>query len=459
MQITGSMIYPGVGYIVMAIEASRQLQDFSAAITGFRLRDISIMTALQIPDVEDGVEVTLSMRAANDSSLSASSIWKEFWISSYNPDGDNWVEHCRGKISVELDKEAESIDGEREAIERRKMFKDLFREKAEVCRLATDMTSLYVDLESIGLKFGPLFKNLSNAFYAGNHQGEAIATVTVPEIASIMPKMYLEPHVIHPATMDSMLHLFLAAFQDLTGGVKIQEPLVPIFLQEVWLSASISNEPGNQFLAHGRVQRTSHKKLAATITVWDQQGNGRFTVEGMQTTPLQNSVLDTASERQVCYNMDWQPDVDLMDVPAGAKYFERIMSKSFSDDEEMLRITKDLQLATIIYIQDAVSQIESHPFSGDLLWHHAKFLAWMQHWVSKYGKGAMMHQESEWQEIISNDELKREFLDRVCSESQDGKLLRRMGPKIMPILRQEADGRLMYFLPHRKVLTPHKPSS
>ena len=440
-EITGAVVYPGVGYIIMAIEASRQLSESKSEITGFQLRDISIKAALQVPDVEDGVEVVLSMRAATESSLSTSAIWREFWISSYSPDGETWTEHCRGKVSVEYETETGPIDKGREAAGQQQIFTDLLEQTSGRCKDSIDMTNLYSELETIGLNFGPLFKNLSQAKYAGGYQGEAVATVTVPDVAASMARNFLEPHVIHPATMDSMLHMFLAAFQDLTGGAKILEPLLPVFIQDVWVSAGTENKPGRTFTAHGSVRRISQKKLQAAITVWDSAGVGRVSVRGMQAVPLQDGTSESGGDRNLCFNIKWKPDVDLLESAKGHAYFERALEQNPANENEILRMTKELQLATIIYIRDAIKGIESNPPEGGLLWYHEKYMELLRHWWSEYEKGLILHQSPDWESIMNDPSATATFLERVAVETLDGKLLARLGPKMVPVLRQEADGK------------------
>ncbi|RFU27072.1 hypothetical protein B7463_g9261, partial [Scytalidium lignicola] len=438
-EITGSVVYPGVGYIIMAIEAVKQLSENMSEILGVRLRDISIKTALQIPDVEDGVETIISMRAVTESSLSTSNTWREFRISSYSPEGDSWTEHCRGKIALEYEVDTGPIDDGREAAGQQEMFRELLAQTKENCKNPVDMTNLYAELETIGLTFGPLFKNLSQAQYAGGYQGEAIARVTIPDVASAMPCNYLEPHIIHPATMDSMLHMFLAAFQDLTGGAKIIEPLLPVFMQEVWVSASICNKPGDTFTAHGSVRRVSHKKLEAAITVWDDDDISRVTVRGMQAVPLQDTAAVGAGDRSLCFNIDWKPDVDLLDSKEGHAYFEKVLEENPADENEILRMTKELQLATIIYVRDCINGIEANQPEGGLLWYHEKYMNVLRHWWSEYENGRILHQSPEWQTIMDDPGAMAKFLERMAGETLDGKLLYRLGPKMVPVLRQEAD--------------------
>ena len=82
----------------MAVEAITQIQEEnkdSRVISGFKLRDLSIKTALVIPDNDDGIEVVINMRKiGSEDGL----VWYGFSVKSV--DQDNWLEHSAGKIAT-----------------------------------------------------------------------------------------------------------------------------------------------------------------------------------------------------------------------------------------------------------------------------------------------------------------------------------------------------------------------
>jgi len=82
----------------MAIEAATQVHqaaDSSQLITGFRLRDISIKTALVIPEDDDGVEVLLNLRKVG---VDGGNEWYGFSVKSIS--NGAWTEHSSGVIAV-----------------------------------------------------------------------------------------------------------------------------------------------------------------------------------------------------------------------------------------------------------------------------------------------------------------------------------------------------------------------
>jgi acyl transferase domain-containing protein len=157
-KVTGRIVYPGVGFVIMAIEAVTQLTPIDTKITGYRLRDISIRSALLVPETEGGVETMLAMRPVSESSLTSSTTWREFKVLSYNTSSDDWTEHCRGMVKVEYALEPGPIDAGREATAEEQVFHSQLMDVSEKCNIPFDMSRSYSELETIGLSFGPLFK-------------------------------------------------------------------------------------------------------------------------------------------------------------------------------------------------------------------------------------------------------------------------------------------------------------
>lgn len=82
----------------MAVEAVSQMHhaaENAKPITGYRLRDITIKTALVIPDNDDGVEVLLNMRSIG---IENGSDWFAFSVKSIN--NGAWTEHSSGCVTA-----------------------------------------------------------------------------------------------------------------------------------------------------------------------------------------------------------------------------------------------------------------------------------------------------------------------------------------------------------------------
>jgi acyl transferase domain-containing protein len=241
--VTNQCVYPGVGFVLMAIEAMRQLADPNILVQSFTLRHISLKRALIVPDTKEGVETCMIITAAEESSMSKSSIWKSFRIRSYNSSSDNWDEHCTGYISINIAAPTGPVDAGRESEAQREIWRQTLESVLDSCRKPIEFNKAYEALDCIGLAYGPRFRNLSHV--KASRQGEVTGKITIPDVKSAMPKKFIRPHLIHPTTMDSMLHLFLCAILDLTGRTSLEKPAVPTFIQSLWVAANIPAQAGH----------------------------------------------------------------------------------------------------------------------------------------------------------------------------------------------------------------------
>ena len=437
-KVTGRIVYPGVGYIVMALEAARQLAEVDdAKIIGFQLRDISIKSALQVPEIDGGIETVLSMPRATESSLSDSSIWRRFKLLSYNPSSDDWTEHCTGLIKVELESKVSPVDAGREAAAEAGVLKANLEECVRKCIHSFDIARSYTELEAIGLSFGPLFRNLTNVL-SGNGIGEAIGQVCVPDICASMPKKFTHPHIIHPATMDSMLHIFLAAVQDSIGGTRLSEAMVPVFIRDVWVSREMNSKPGTLFQTHGTVRKSSQNKIKGSITVWDTENEApKIVFRGIQFVSIQSSSA-IHRKRHMNFNIEWKPDIDLHSHHQCETQLQKQITPPTSDLATVHKMAEGFNLAAIIYITDAL-KIMGNDKLDDKPEHLQKYLTWMRYQEERSRQGLILHQTPAWQMVMNSSMLKEKLLKELEQTGPEGKLTVRMGSNLVSIMRQEVD--------------------
>lgn len=436
-KVTGRIVYPGVGFVIMAIEAVTQLAPVDMKITGYRLRDVSIRSALLIPETEGGVETMLAMRPVSESSLTSSSTWREFKVLSYSTSSEDWTEHCRGMVKVEYAIETNPIDIGREAAAEEHAFHGQLIDASRNCDIPFDMPRSYSELETIGLSFGPLFKNLENVT-RDDCNGNAMGHVTVPDVRASMPKKFTHPHIIQPATMDSMLHIFLAAIQSLNIESRLIEPMVPIFMKEVWVARDISNEPGHQFRSHGAAHKTGHNKFEASITVWDTPTESpKVLFKGIQVTPLQSSST-MSGKRQLSYNVVWKPDVDLISHSQTERLARERAGPVGRSEDESLRMAEDFNLAVIAYTVDALKVLRDEILE-DIPPHHKQYLGWLHLQEERFQDGKILHQKPQWESIVNDTEQKQQLFRRVIGSGPEGALTARIGSNLVGIVRQEID--------------------
>lgn len=432
IQVTGNYVYPGVGFLVMAIEASRQLAG-EAKLHGFQLRHVSIHRALIIPDTKQGIEVSLSMTPTEPSSEIRS--WRRFHISSYNESSDAWTEHCSGDIAVDSAKVVDPIDNGREAKAEAYAQLEALRWAEDDCTRSMNFPMIYKNLQRQGLNFGPLFQNLGDVRTSGSGSGMITGTVTTPEIAKSMPKQYMHSHLIHPATMDSMIHLMIAAVIDFNGKNSLDSIRLPTFIRDVWVSADIDSSPKHDFMGHASVALSGAGKFLGRIQVFDVGTKvQRITMNDIELTLLDSRSEDTP-KRQLCTLIDWKPDISFLDCKSAC---DLVPLEKAGGSEDRLWIQR-LQLATMLHVMDALDELKDLDITTlDL--HLRRFYDWMKHMREKLVNDAIIHlPHSKFREVARDESFKEFLYTEVEGHSAEGAITIRMGRNIVGVMRNEID--------------------
>ena len=99
-------------------------------------------------------------------------------------------------------------------------------------------------LPKIGMEYGPLFRNVVS-LQAIPSSKTSYGAVVIPETKPSMPEEFEYPHTMNAATMDTVFHLLLAAFND---GRPVDEAAVPYSISDMFVAADQPLEAGTSFL-------------------------------------------------------------------------------------------------------------------------------------------------------------------------------------------------------------------
>lgn len=476
--VTDSIVVAGVTYLVMAIEAVRQLYgDRGEVPLGFNLRDVTISRALQVSE-DQHTETMFSMRRATESRQSDSSLWWEWKVTSFSAHDDSWLEHSRGQIAAETDASTATgvIDGGREESARRRHYSELLSTVTQACTAPQTeaLASKYAELERIGLGFGPMFRNItsvhsssssSSSSSSNNSQdsvdkntarGQSLATVRIPDLATAMPAHALAASVIHPPMFDSILHSFIFALQ--ASAERLTEPMVPVAMRSVWVSADIEAQPGAELTVHAAAGRVGHKRVEADITAWSTNAGAanpvRVVMRGIEAVPLQESTTagDAAGDaREICFNLDWKPDVDILEASGEAEACIRQALQPLETpalEKSAVKQLGDVQLACAIWITEAVQDLEARPLADEkaLPEHMQKYLGWLRLIADDYKNDKVLRQDASWTAVVGDAAARDKFLaEYEASGHPEAVMICRMGRNIAPILRGDVDGLHLLF--------------
>ena len=329
--IDGLVIFPGSGYICMAIEAARQVMSESKPlgdIQGFSLEDISFSKALVIPPSPQKVEILLSLRSCNSTVVTQHS----FRIYALAQDGQ-WCEHCRGLIEVQLEPSPGNDD-----LFRLKQYAAHPEEEtigtgqeANCQKLSSQ--NLYSQFRANGNVYGPHFAAISNLKMGEYYTN---SEVVIPDIQSIMPFGYIQPHVVHPTTLDALMHSSLPLYEKHHG----QGSVVPVSIGALYVSSKLPNTQGQTLLVKTTLSSNAFRSAKISMACFDAGAStehepvltaSQVELRGLGET--RNNLLKSPPKHKTAFKMQWAPDVDYISLRSlgslsKQEYLKRLSFKS-----------------------------------------------------------------------------------------------------------------------------------
>ncbi|KAJ5368689.1 Highly reducing polyketide synthase sdnO [Penicillium cataractarum] len=445
------MIFPGTGYICMAIEAMKQLVQLrktSGEISKFHVKNVVLSKPIIVPDQRPDsfipdveVQLTLTRMKTNDGSR-----WETFRVFSYSPEGSgSWNEHCSGLITVDMSSKVDEVEGTREEEFLVSSHKRKFEDIQQACHFDATINpeKFYSDLRESGNDFGSTFTCMTE-MQLGHHQGWA--KVEVPDVPACMPRQFLQPHVIHPSLLDSLNHLAVVLFKKECSNA----PLMATFFGDIIISADITSTPADELIVALEMNPEGTRSASGNTYAFQQKEDGeRSLVLHVQNWQLkavgeaQTKNEETPFHRKMSYRMQWQPDAsflnakqlqDAVDVTAT----EQHLTTATSTTEDVI-ITEKLtfeqiialnERAAAIYIREALSQVSSEAPAVTTP-HFAKLLEWMKSSrESEVYKSMLKGLTSSEEELI---------LQRSLISGLEGLMLSRIGLNLVSLLNGEID--------------------
>ncbi|KAI9689480.1 MAG: Type I Iterative PKS [Bathelium mastoideum] len=305
--ITKTVLYPAAGMLVMALEGVLRAADSSKAVEGFRMTDVVFERGLVISlDDESPVETRISLHSHN--------MKPDSWIFTVYSmtKGSPWTKHCAGTVAVVYEKEVSEVEeGNVDAL----WQKNLGLHEAllsEVDSTAINVDEFYKNLDTIGMQYGPTFRNVVSLTTVPS-KNASYGSVAVPDTTSTMPKHHESPHVIHPATMDSIFHLLLAS---LNNGQQMKQAAVPYSIEEIYVARDQPKGSGALYSGYGYLLSQSGHEITAELVVSDQEwAKPKLTVKNFALRQVTSGDgLETAGNASCetiknCARITWIPDL------------------------------------------------------------------------------------------------------------------------------------------------------
>jgi acyl transferase domain-containing protein/NADPH:quinone reductase-like Zn-dependent oxidoreductase/ubiquinone/menaquinone biosynthesis C-methylase UbiE len=429
--VQGSIVYPGSGYVCLAIEAASQLEKSSATnedISGFRLRDVNFLFACVVPESAEGIEIRTTLRPVPEREIGARG-WRRFEVSSVTQD-NRWTLHAQGMIMVA--REAATASAERSPLSTYTRHKD--------------PQDMFASLRARGVYHGPLFQNTTKIIQDGR-EPRSICDITIQHEASTDtdPVVAAQNTLVHPITLDAVVLGFYSTLPSV--GALQEDPKLPRSIKSMWVSSNISHEIGHTLRCDTSLLHDDAQSGNADITVIDGETDATvLTIQGLECASLGRGSGATARqdaankgaattsrwEQEVCSKVEWGPDLSLRQPLALDQIKKELISSGSDADAE---IARNLQRACVYLAQDALQKLTpEHVAELQKQPHLAKYYEWLCDLTRKESDGLIPGSEA-WAQDTT--EKRQEFIAATASQSIDGELICRLGPLLAPILRGE----------------------
>ncbi|KAI1392973.1 uncharacterized protein F4822DRAFT_441708 [Hypoxylon trugodes] len=294
--ISGTVIYPAAGMLVMAMEAVRHMCSDTRLISGYYIKEAHFVSPILVKEAwEDKTETMLHLHPIKMPQEKESS-WSDVTIYAYR--NDNWTECFNARIQVEL--------GGKDLLEERrrshKLVADQFIEAEESCTRPIDSQMFYEDAIDHGLGYGEAFQVVEDIQWDG--KTSTIARVDISK--------WKTTSLVHPVVLDSALHVLCVST---TLGLSLSNATnVPVQLFNGWFSPSGWQQPHThsiRYLATSNVRGSRESEEGSVYAIADD-GSILCAMRRLMTAAVSKKT-ENQPPRKLLHRIDWKPQLSLME--------------------------------------------------------------------------------------------------------------------------------------------------
>ena len=264
-----TVLFPAAGMVSIALEAAQQIVDAGKTPLAFKLRDVSFLAAMALPE-DMATEITVQMQPhllATGGSTPAA--WWEFKVSSCAGPAGQLRNNCRGLISVVYEESRSPYMAQEDARVEATQIADYHRVLLE-CPETCTKDFFYDRFVKSFMPYGEVWQGVENCHPGA---GKTCYEVKVVDIGETFTKGKLErPFLIHAAALDAAWQGCLGSTCDNTnnGDFGFGKPMVPTSIGELEISVDVPADVGYMMPGICRSHRHGFNEFSANINMFDK---------------------------------------------------------------------------------------------------------------------------------------------------------------------------------------------
>jgi len=405
--VNGSTLYPGAGMLVMAVEAAKQLTNGAGIIDGYTLRDVNIISPIDLTVGRAEPEVQTCLRRADSSPVAQVF---EFTIQTYT-NSNEWKVNCNGTVSVEFkampdasdDWELAKTTGQRQHTAER------FSSLVSSCQKPVDSQQMYGYLRQCGYEYGPLFQGAQQQHY-NDHKRQATAQVALFDSA--------EDHVIHPASLDAILHL---AFIGLTsGGSRPMATSIPSRIGYLWVSdKGLSRADCQTVTACTDITSVTKRGFSCSGAALDSDTRTqlRLWYEGIELTNVTHTpaAFSLPNPKQFCMSVERKVALHMLEPSQICSLLQTIHPA----EQDLTGFYRDVGLLIEVTLERLSGSVDPTTFSADDPWRW-QYWRWAEHHLAR--SRCKRRWDDPHSDIRKTSQYIQEVADRLENANEIGRL-------------------------------------
>ena len=420
-KVNGTVLYPGAGMLVMAIEAAKQIADPLNTIESYVLRDVRFENAMDLSMHAGVLETQVSLRPYQSTGFDSASTFDFSIFSVEEPNGEerDWRLNCHGSIEIEYQEAKETWETRKKAERLGKLFSSC-RNVIAKCSVPIASQQMYNFLGKSGLDYGPFFQAAQSQRISV--ENEAAANVSLFDNGN--PDM--EPHVVHPVSLDAIMHLCFTAFSG--GGQKPMATSVPSSLAYMWISdRGLSVKDSESVPAFSKLTYATHRGFCVDTGAVDLGNTGhiKLFIEGLELTNITHTPrADTMAPHpdQSYYNINCKVALNKLDPRETASYLEKLHPTK----QDMTEFSPDVRSLLKSSLGDLTQSVGSQRLEDSGAWKQ-HYYQWAQHHLATTLRD------------IQNTQSFDELIVNVEKTSHVGRMYAEVARNLVAMFRDEVD--------------------
>ncbi|KAL2793731.1 polyketide synthase [Aspergillus keveii] len=445
-KVNNEILYPAAGMVVMAVEAIKQLVDVDRRVSGFSVKDCKFLSPIRIATTHaQRIETSLHMKRAK-LGKSDSTGWYDFRLCFW--DREAWTESCTGSIQASFEPgEAGMTSNDDEDAKWQAHLARNYEEIARRCTNSIDPVQFYDSLIPNGYNYGPAFAAITGLRTNAVNYKELVSTIRTFQGSSSDGSKIIQPHTIHPTTLDAIIHTMTA--MTVRTGAQRKVVAIPTSIKELWISNSGNlSYPGADTLevyacSEGRTVTQSQYAMA----VFDKDvEHPLLTLDGLGVAEVDNAVArddeDAWAIADLCHHVDWKPDVDLF----GPKEVDTFFPKVGVEGTDTIELCQKIELLVSIYIsrvpKSLLEQAKAMSHS-----HMHRYIDWLEKQQEAIHARQSSSPSLDLKAYMEDDELLCELHDELDRSSKRARLASIVAKNLTKFISGDADPIRLYSSP------------